>query len=57
MKKRTNIVLAAFMFALTLAAVPRHASAATDIYLQLDGIKGESQSIMPWVSIALSLIA
>ncbi len=57
MKKRTNIVLAASMFALTLAAVPRHASAATDIYLQLDGIKGESQSIIPWVSIALSLIA
>jgi hypothetical protein len=61
MNRRMNFALAASMLALTLAAVPQNASAATEIYLQLDGIKGEDakttvQAISPLLSVILALI-
>ena len=44
MKKKMTLALASSMFALALAAAPHRALAASDVYLNLDGIKGEAAS-------------
>jgi hypothetical protein len=45
MKKHMTLALAASMLFLTTTAVPHRAMAASDVYLQLDGIKGESTDV------------
>jgi hypothetical protein len=44
MKKKMTLALASSMLLLTLAATPHRALAASNAYLYIDGIPGESES-------------